>query len=154
MHSGMRPDNGSESFGPFLVEDADHGGRDVIDGTGCINGDDRTGLGVTRLPLGLHELIERGGDAVVKVVVGSLDPIARASAVGTSQCSAHGQTEQHRKIGHETAGRKSVGPYHFVVCKATAGDLIRVRRKKKAVGDDESAGLQGRAGNPRPVFGA
>jgi hypothetical protein len=78
----------------------------------------------------------------MKLVIGSLHPVAGATRVGATETLGRRNIEQKGEIGNEAASRQTVRGACLGFGKSAAEDLVRVRRQEKTVEQNHSAIIQ------------
>ena len=92
---------------------------------------------MTLLPRGSRELDEGSAHPIVKRRPRLLDPVMRATPGGAFEACPGGQVEQEREIRHKATSRERIGASNVFFGKSATGDLVRVCRKEKAIGEHE-----------------
>ena len=85
------------------------------------------------LPLFVRELAEGTRDALVKIVAGSLHPVAGATRIGAAEAFGGWHVEEKGQIRNEAGRRQTVGGAYLGLGQSATKDLVRISGQKKSI---------------------
>src|SRR5688500_11183329 len=97
------------------------------------------------LPRLIRELPESRADASVKFRSGFLHSVAVPARIRARKTVHYRNVEQQRQVRYQSSRGQSVRGTHFFLRESSARDLVRVRRKKKTIEQNDGTSGERRA---------